>query len=350
MIKYYTLLLAALFLVTIEGKATHYEDFVLAENCIWALAGDGTIVLFDTRTGERARKKVPADVPVKILTTNHTGVPVIMDDSGRIRKYNAQNNTWSDVATCNPGIYSIVFDSKGNGYTIASEGITDLSAKETYYTGNSLNHQIHFKEAWRKPACHFIDRGGHIWLGWGFGEWGGELIIFSTTQKKFIRPELDHSFRIELWPVKSFFEDDKAVYMSAGLMHFDTKGGIVKFGSFRGTPLFISETEWGTKIPEKSVTEGEYMGPAAYNPYNQCIYFYSHNGFFRGDISKDLSEKNNWEKIIQPELQWTSGQPDAVGAPINVKKLSIIDKDRFVFLSTNDGIGLFDGKKLVMIH
>lgn len=350
MIKFFTLLTGILFLVIPEGKATRYEDFVLAENCIWALFESGTIELFDTRTGERTRKKVPADVPVKILTTDNTGVPVIMDDSGRIRRYNAPDNTWSDVAMCNPGIYSIVFDSKGNAYTIASEGITDLATKQTYYINNSLNHQVQFRDAWRKPACWFMDRTNHIWIGWGFGEWGGELIVFDTDRKKFMSPEFDNSFRITLWPVQSFFEDDRAVYLSAGMMHFSTKGGIVKFESFRGKPLFISETHWNNNVQSDSMTEGEYIGPAAYNPYSRSLYFYSHNGFFRGDVSGDLSDARNWEKIVQPQLQWTSGQPDAVGSPMNVTKLSVIDKDRFVFLSTNDGIGLFDGKKVIMIR
>jgi hypothetical protein len=97
------------------------------------------------------------------------------------------------------------------------------------------------------------------------------------------------------------------------------------------------------------MTDGEYIGPGAFNPFNNSIYFYSQHGFFRGDMAKDLSKFENWEKIVKPKLTWTNGQPDAVGSPMNVLKICIIDKARFVFLSQSDGIGLFDGDKVILL-
>lgn len=95
---------------------------------------------------------------------------------------------------------------------------------------------------------------------------------------------------------------------------------------------------------------GEYIGPATYNKYDNSIYFYSQHGIFKGFKSKDLSKIENWEIILKPKLRWTWGQEDAVGAPMNVLKMNIIDKDKFIFLTQNDGIGFFDGEKLKMLR
>jgi len=102
--------------------------------------------------------------------------------------------------------------------------------------------------------------------------------------------------------------------------------------------------------PEKrdSWIDGEYIGPSTFNPYSNSIYFYSQNGIFIGEKAKDLSKSENWKKVVSPKLTWKYGQPDAVGSPMNVLKLCIVDKTRFVFLSQNNGIGFYDGENIIM--
>jgi len=90
------------------------------------------------------------------------------------------------------------------------------------------------------------------------------------------------------------------------------------------------------------------LGPSTFNPHNNSIYFYSQNGIFLGETGKDLSKSENWKKIVSPKLTWKYGQPDAVGSPMNVFKLCIVDKTKFVFLSQNNGIGFYDGQIIIM--
>jgi hypothetical protein len=70
--------------------------------------------------------------------------------------------------------------------------------------------------------------------------------------------------------------------------------------------------------------------------------FYSQQGVFRGSIKDDLSRIENWEKIIKLKLHCTKGQSNAAGSPMNVTKIQVIDRNKFFFVSKNDGIGLFD--------
>jgi hypothetical protein len=122
-----------------------------------------------------------------------------------------------------------------------------------------------------------------------------------------------------------------------------TSGVLVEFEYLKARKFYNSETDWGNNI------DGEYIGPATYNKFNNSIYYYSQEGIKKGDLEKDLSKKENWKLVIKPKLQWKYGQPDAVGSPMNVLKLEILDKETLVFLSQNDGIGLFNGKELIML-
>eukprot|EP01034_Spumella_vulgaris_P045715 gene45715-56965_t len=201
------------------------------------------------------------------------------------------------------------FDSQGNAYAVHPKGITELSTGQTYFAENSINYQVNMHTSWRKPQCHFMDSHDNLWLGFGFGEWGGEVLAFSCTQKKFLTLHTD-SFIMALWPIKSFFEDASGVYLTAGLMHFSTQGCLARFDAAQKLhTLFESEGRRGD--PE---TAGEYIGPGTYNPYDGHIYFYSQNGIFRGDPKGDLSSIDRWQKVLQPQLSWRSGQPDAVVA------------------------------------
>lgn len=335
--RQFFIIILALILTTVEGKATKYKDYIISNNYIWGLTSEGAINFFEVSTGKRVKKKISNSYRVKILTLDNDGVPTVLDGLGRVKKYNSNENSWVTILKCDEEISAILFDSKGICYAITEGGILDVSANKKYFGKNSLNHQINFKEGWGAPSCYFIDKRDNIWLGFGFGEWGGELIVFNTVSKEFITPALNN-FRISLWPIKSFFQDSSGVYLSAGLMHFSTSGIIVKFENFKATILFDSHID------------GEYMGPATFNSFDNSIYFYSHNGIFRGSKTKDLSKIENWEKILQPKLRWKNGQQDAVGSPMNVFKLTCIDENQLVFLSQNDGIGFFHDKELTMLH
>ncbi|MNL74322.1 hypothetical protein D3C87_1999410 [compost metagenome] len=52
--------------------------------------------------------------------------------------------------------------------------------------------------------------------------------------------------------------------------------------------------------------------------------------------------------MVDPKLHWSYGQPDAIGSPMNVLKLKFITPDKLIFVSQNDGIGIYNGKTLIM--
>jgi hypothetical protein len=352
MVGFLICLLGLIFLLPLNAQATtQYKDIIISRNVIWALTDNGNLKLFDATNGNPIDMNISADEDIILITKDKAGNPVIANKRKQVKKYNESSNNWETIAQYDVKPVGILIDSKSNCYAITEKGIQDLETKKVYFNENSLNHQITYHDGWGKPYCFFIDRNDVIWLGFGYGEWGGNLYAFQTNGHKFLELSL-HDFEIAGYPIKSFFEDSFSLYISAGLQHMFTSGTIVRIDSLKSTVLFRSESDWGAPSGKDSVqkmVDGEYIGPAAFNSFNNSIYFYSQHGIFKGDKTKDLSKIENWEKVVTPKLTWRSGQPDAVGSPMNVLKLCIIDATRFVFLSQNDGIGFFDGKKIIML-
>jgi hypothetical protein len=345
-------LLFLIFFTTLKAYAEKkFKDVIVIEKYVCGLTSKGGLKFYDRGTGQPSSFLIKDNRQIKSITTDKLGNLVVLDKNNRIKKYNRENRSWELIATVKTNSYGLLFDSRNQCYSITDKGILNIQSNKIYYSNQSLNHQINCKQTWGIPYCYYIDKADRIWLGFGYGEWGGNLFIFETTKNEFLVPELD-SFKIELWPIKSFFEDEKSIYLSSGLQHMRNSGTIVKFNNLKATTVLNSESGWS----EPSVTdsartmiEAEYIGPSTYNKFDSLIYFYSQNGFFKGDRTKDLSKIEHWINILKPELDWESGQPDAVGSPMNVRKLIAIGKGKFIFLTQLDGIGFYDGLKLKML-
>lgn len=326
-----------------------FKDVIVVGKYICGLTSEGKLKFYDKQTGLLADCAIQYSAPITRLAADKSDNLVIADKSNAIKKYNAQNQSWELIAKVKANLYGILFDSKNQCYGITDEGILDVQTNKTYFSNESLNHQIHYKDKWGEPYCYYMDKSDRIWLGFGYGEWGGDLFVFETAENKFLTPKLD-SFNIALLPIKSFFEDAKYTYLSAGLQHMMTSGAIIKFDNLKATTLFIDSFLKKSQTNADSSVEAEYIEAAAYSQFDNAIYFYSQNGFFKGDETKDLSKFENWQNILKPQLHWTYGQPDAVGYAMNVLKMLIIGKEKFVFLTQNDGIGFYDGEKLTLLQ
>lgn len=342
------ILLSLSFLVYWIGRVeAQYKDILVSNNIVWALTSQGTIRLFDATNANEIKNNVSADTGIILINHDKAGNIVTANKRKEIKKYDQNKKVWEVIAKYNAEPFSILFNSRGSCFSITAKGIQDLTIRKLFFSNKSANNQLRLKDQWGKPYCTYIDQNDIIWLGFGYGEWGGNLIAFDSNKKIFL--DLSHvDFEISLSPIKSFFEDSTSLYISAGLDHMTTSGSIIKLNNLKAEAVYKSESHWVDPEKRDSMIYGEYIGPATFNPYNNSIYFYSQNGIFIGDKSKDLSKSENWKKVVSPELNWTNGQPDAVGSPMNVLKLCIVDNTKLVFLSQHNGIGFYDGQKLIM--
>ena len=348
-----TIIYLLIIAVPAEAGGMVYKDMMMVRGRLWCLTSTGTLRVYDIARGDTMGMPVTTGHGAVVMCADTSGAVVIADRRGEVKRYDERKHSWDAVGRCeSKDIYGIVCNSRGMLYAICGKGVEDVKTSVVYsttYDGEGLNKDI---SVWGEPTSIYIDHADRIWVGYGFGEWGGALYAYSTVSKNYIRLASRGVADVRL-PVMSVFGSDSSVYYSSGLQHMFTSGCIVRLTN-KNTPVILFESRskrnntgsnWnGEMIP------GQYIGPAAFNTYNGSIYYYSQDGFFRGDIRKDLSHPWSWQLIIKPKLSWEWGQSNAVGSPMNVKKIVIIDKDRFAFLPAQGGIGYYDGSKVVMLQ
>lgn len=326
-----------------------YRDMVITANEIWALTTDSLLKVFDRTSGKPVRHRYGSLPRAASLAKDHQGHIVIADLQRKVQAYDAATRVWKEIGQYKKGLPGLAFDSRNALYLITNKGIVDAESGKTYFPDTVYNSLTSRAKEWFRQPVFLMDSQDILWIGFGYGEWGGDLSLFDTKTKKFITSWMKSS--VGIGPVKSIFEHAGHIYLSTGLNHMLTSGSIIEFTGLRSRMVFDSRTSRKRNEDMNSpLEEGEYIGPAGIDPGSRSFYFYSQNGFFRGVAGTDLSKRENWKNLIKPQLTWSFGQPDAVGAPMNVLKLEITGRDSFIFLSQNDGIGIYDGKSLNMVR
>jgi hypothetical protein len=324
-----------------QDTKNEYQDFVLVDQQIWALTNQGKLSVFDLPSGKRANIAPTLDSPIVAISKDrHSNIAVAL--TGKVKIFDRSLKSWSDLGNYAGRLYGIVFDSANKCFLITNNGIEELSTHKLYFSDSSMNDQIHYRKQWSQPNTYCCDRDNNIWIGFGYGEWGGNLLVFNIGRHNFLFPKLGE-FKLELSPIKCIFPADSTVYLSSGLQHMSLSGSIMQFDHLDARFVFASEDSRDRN------ENGEYIGPAAFNPSDHCIYFYSQNGIFKGNPEEDLTTIAKWRKVASPKLTWTYGQPDAIGYSMNVLKMEFTRTNTLVLLTQSNGIGIFDNGKIFLI-
>ncbi len=233
--------------------------------------------------------------------------------------------------------------------------------------------------------------GDFLYMHTDLGEWGSHNLVFDTKNKKYLEPDLlnvrhrDDSISFEerkaiedslvlqihpdkikkvadtLWNkvpynlyltnIKGIATDlDGEILISQSLQHMSVTGDLIHL-KFDSNNWFNLESlghllkrneEDQFSIINKFIEE--YLGPIAFNKYNNSFVLYSNEGF--SSITK-VENKFERQHLFNPQVGWKSGLPHSVGYQMAIKQMEFLDDKRFVFLTNLDGIGYFKGDSVV---
>lgn len=319
---------------------------------LWALSTRGTLARFTLADGAPLPAPPPNEAPVLVLTSDHNHALVLADSTGAVKRYDSAQGAWVRLCTAPGAITGLAFDSRNRCYVLTEKGVYDAATGQTFFPPDSLrNHSIRIHDRWVVNPVYHMDRNDRLWLGFGYGEWGGQLLEFDSRTQTFSTARMQGR-QLGVLPVQSVFESPTRVYVTTSLMHFTISGALYELDNLEATRLLESEPQPKPRAQGQGndLLPGEYIGPGAYNPQDSCLYFYSQNGIFRGRPGTDLSSMARWTRVLQPKLHWSNGQPFAVGSPMNLRQLLFSGDGHLIFVTEADGIGLYDGKRLRMIR
>ena len=371
---------------------TKYEDYYTDGSFLYGLTTTDTLKIWDVLS----LKLIEHITNVSAIAPNKNNELCYVKE-GRI--YNHDLNAIFSKDSIKGMVYKLFFDTENNSVVYSSRGIY---YKQKYYLPgeddklDGVWSQSSDKEnILAEPQVCYLDQYNRLFLGFDRGEFGGGLVIFDlktglfqtpvwlfgiymdrldklkrsqkrafkglTLKESYLRgvPDLvkviDNDTVIK-FPYEIIAEHPKGIignkdgtlYVSESMMHFLLSDVNLIKASKSGNENFY-KVESLNEILDKNESGNiaEYLGPVAYNTFNGHAYYYSHLGFFKiiehdnGHFSKEL--------VLKPKILW-GGQSNAVGSGMNVKKFDFIAANKFFFLTTNNGIGYFNGSTVKYFH
>ncbi|QMW00372.1 hypothetical protein [Spirosoma foliorum] len=347
---------------SVEEEEVTYKDFIIDSENVWLLTTNGILKQVNLNSGQLAKSTTTIDSMVVAITKDRKGAIVIGDTAHYLKQYNKQTNQWHDIGTYAGKLTGIIFDNQNRCLLVTKGGLVDPDKQQTYFPDNSYsgNKSIRFiKKGWVATPAYFIDSHDRLWLGFNYGEWGGDVFAFDANKRRFIQLKKD-SIQLGLNPVFGFCEDPSNVYISGGVSHmFMTHGSILKVSDQTINSLLLSrdvETPVNVTTMQPDGTQkegimttwrgGHRIGPVAYNPVDKCLYFFSQLGIHKGELTADLSDIKQWQNILTPELQGSGGQQFAAGPGMNVQKMVVTADGTLFFLADHEGLGIYKNNEL----
>ena len=327
------------------------KECIATDKHIWVLDEVGTIKRFlidsyDLVDSIKLNKKIVAiakNASDSIIVADQDGLVFKIFDSGEI---NLLSQTGQSIQT-------ILFSKEGKCFLITTKGVYDLQLKKLYHDDHPYSNFAMplFKSDGWKPSTVFIDNDDKIWLGFDVGEWGGDIVIFSTKTKQFIKFKEKRKEFCYIRPVRSFFQVDKKMYIVTSLQHFMVNSSIIELTHNKCNYLFESPKYGKDKFKEihnMIDSQALYLGPTIFKPGDSSIYFYCQIGIYKGSIFTDLSKIENWSLVLKPDFIWYYGMPAAVGYSMNVSKM-LFEKSKLYVVSPANGILIWDGAQAVIL-
>jgi hypothetical protein len=326
--------------VTAVRKPAVRQDFVIVQNTIWTLDKKGNLLAFGSDGVALPQRIHLASSGVSLHATS--GDSILAHAGGKVMVIDTKTLSSQVVASLPDSVPLLARDKHQRLWAAGNKGLVLVATGQAYVPDSTQNGYYKWLP---QPAASLLDTSGRLWVGFGMGEWGGNLHIFNTETQRFEYADFRKSEAC-LAPVKSFCQVADQVYMSCGVMHFLTFGCITRFDAGQPKPVLISSYEKNYRTVAGQHA-GEYLGPVTYA--NNALYYYSQNGIFRGELGGDLSKVDAWKLVFKPRLHWTLGQHDAIGSPINVQKMAFTSDGKLVLLALNDGIGIWDGSTFKLL-
>lgn len=364
---------------------TNYKEFEVIDNDVYAITKGDSLIRFNIMTNESNF------ILNKVTSISSDSNYIIgLDQENKVFKIENKNSIKIINSELFKGIkkqkyfrpYKIL-SFKSEYLIISQSGI--IYRNKLHKNKNSIsNFSVSKKRGIYKPDLSFIDSDNLLWLCFDRGEFGEDVVFFDLNSCKYfeiqkiyqkepyysessleykMKMSKKHSDKIKLIdeqlyykfpynlpvynPIKGIVQNNDGKYLiTQSLMHSMTSSSIyflTKKDNYTSHNFLKDLIEYREPFIEdirENYIALEYVGNCTYNAFNNSFYYYSDKGFFKIIESKSKTEK---ELLFKPNLKWKFGLPNSMGYQMNIIKFEFISENEMIFLTSNNGIGYFNG-------
>ena len=338
-----------------------YRSIVVVDNKIFALNDIAKLVIWDLDKLDTIHFSHNGNyVHYTAICKDKLNQIYIGTDEGFVYKINPKDLSFSKFLKIKYSIKAICFNSLNKIFLIVPNAVYQPVEKRHWdkfsnHAGGIIVHKkkmLFFKKRidtfFLLPQFTYLDNNDRWWMCSSFGEFGGEAQIFDTRNEKVY----DNNFDINnglIFP-KSIFEDTIGnIFITSGIQHLGSSGTIIKISPDRNVTEIYDSRDYkdvpSWNLPTRD--DGIFVGPGTYNKNDNCIYFSTNKGFYKALLPME-GKLQNPKFLYNPILNWNR-EPLAMGLQMAIRSLEFTNDNKLLFVTSNDGIGIYNGQKLTFL-
>ena len=376
----------------IKMLTPNYKDFEVVKNQVYAVTSTDSLIVFDYKK----EKIIKVENHVISVAKNNNQEIVFLNKKNQIVNFKNRSKIQIKIV-CEP--YKLMLDKKNIPIVITDKGVVyndklyeplNVKYNHVFYRRNSSKD---LNKVFLNPDLVFLDSKNRLWLTYDKGEFGEDVLFFDLEKLKFYKDEylmIDYDYStnqdrkdnyfVELQkafpdkikvsskdtlykfpnqlpilnPIRGIVEKEGEFYISQSLIHFfvsshftllydfDNEGF---YKSYDLTQALLEFLPYNNFEPDLYVNE--FLGPLHLNKFDNSVYCYSDKGFF-----KIIESNREYGKkfIFKPWINWSATNKNNLGADINVNKFEFVSENELFFLTSNNGIGYFNGTVVKYFH
>jgi hypothetical protein len=331
-----------------------YKSFTTIDNKLFAINDSGQVIIWDLTRLDTVHFAYNNKFRYTAISKDRENQVFIGTDKGEIYKLNPNDLSFSLFHKLKYRIHSICFNSDNKIFVIVPYAVYDPITKK-YWTKfeNHAGGLVHRKKImrlfWKRtdkffsmPQFTYLDNNDRWWMCSSYGEFGGEAQIFDTKNSTIYNNKFEGISTGLFFPKSVFNDNDGNIYITSGLEHFTSSGEIYKISSNRIVTKIFDSRDY-----RDTIKQGIFVGPGAYNKKDNSIYFASTKGFYKASLPIN-GKLQNLQLIFNPSLSW-GREPLAIGIGMAIKRIEFTTDNKLLFLTSNDGFGIYDGHKLIFL-
>jgi hypothetical protein len=338
----------------------NYKYFATADNKLFAINDSGQVVIWNLNKLDTIHfSHNDTSFRYTAITKDRQNQIFIGTNKGDIYKVNPTDLSYSLFLDDKYYVHAICFNSDNKMFLIVPAAVYEPSSKKHW---NNFTHEkngmITRKKVlglfWKTTNKYFdmpqltsIDNHDRIWMTSSYGEFGGSIQLFDTKKHKELNDKFDGLDMGLLFP-KSVFSDDKGnTYITSGLQHFMNWGEIYKIDEHRTVTKIYDCKDYRDTTKNKFEDAGIFVGQGAYNKTDNSIYFATSRGFYKAAL-QSTGKLQNPQLLFNPTLSWER-EPLAIGIGMTIKRMEFTTDNKLIFLTANDGMGIYHNNKLTLL-
>lgn len=338
----------------------NYKAFTTAANRLFAITDSGRLVIWDLTTLDTiAFAHNGRAFRYTAICRDRKGQVAVGTNTGKVYKMDPVNLSYALYIDDKYPIHAICFNSRNEVFLVIPYALYDPITKKHWdnFT-NRLSGMVVRKKVfgpfWKRtdkyfdmPEHLYVDAQDRIWMTSNHGEFGCSVQIFDTRALKPLEVKFD-SLLTDPLNLRSVFNDPRGnIYITSGLQHFRNSGEIYKITPAWSVEKIFDGKDFNSADTDNQDNDGAFIGPGLFSEADNCLYFASSLGFFKA-LWPATGKLQNPQRLFNPRLTWDR-EPLAIGVDMAIKTLDLTPEGKLLFLTAEDGIGIYFKGRLAML-